>query len=165
MRKDAKSIMIAFAIIVVSLALMSCGGNLTGGTATFSGAGTATHQSFDDVYGIIENNIDAFSPREVVRLRAAGETLDMVADLPELIPLYKKARIAYIVANDIIMSEIDEFKKADQLTLYAFQETCTRFDTAIVKALNSGNEDNPQLVKDIVVFLTLVGKIALPLML
>ena len=167
-------------IAIITMGLTACGGMLKG-AATISGTGTEVYQSFDNVYEIIEDNIDAFSPRDVVRLRAAGQVLvdvkgkvcrmliergtalQMVADLPDLIPLYERARIAYIVANNIVMSEIDEFDRADQMTLFAFQETCLRFDAAIVGALNSGGEGNAQLVKDIMGFLFMVGKIVIPL--
>lgn len=177
-----KKIIAIFATIVICLSSAYCGGKLIKGAATIAGAGTATYQSFDDVYEIIEDNIDAFSPRDVIRLRSAGETLasvkaevyamvaqrgsalNMVADLPELVPLYEKARIAYIVANNIIMSEIDEFSRQDQLTLFAFQDTCIRLDVAVTDAMNAGGEGNAQLVKDIVGFVILVGKIVLPLL-
>ena len=58
---------------------------------------------------------------------------------------------------------VAEFDRADQMTLFAFQETCLRFDAAIVGALNSGGEGNAQLVKDIMGFLFMVGKIVIPL--
>jgi hypothetical protein len=170
-----------FMSLALCFLVTSCGGKLIKGAATIAGSGTVIYQSFDNVYGIIEDNIDAFSPRDVVRLRSAGETLasakaevyalvaergtalEMVADLPELIPLFEKAKIAYIEANIIVIAQIDEFERADQMTLFAFQNACIRFDSAIVDALNSGGASNAQLVKDIVGFVILVGKIALPL--
>jgi hypothetical protein len=93
------------------------------------------------VYGIIESNIDIFSPEEVARLSVAGETLqgvrvnlcilmaekgtahDMVSDLFDLIPLYEKAKVAYVMASTIIMPKIDEFEGVDRITLLAFQDT------------------------------------------
>ena len=180
MKRNIGSIKILM-IMIASLALISCGGKLIKGAAVISGAGTTAYQGFDNVYSIIEGNIDAFSPRDVMRLKAAGETLrsvkeevhngmvkrgsalDMVNDLADLIPLYEKARIAYLTANNIVVAEIDEFDRADQMTLYAFQETCVRLDTAITDAINSGGTENAQLVKDIIGFVILVGKIAIPL--
>jgi hypothetical protein len=150
--------------------------------ATIAGAGTVTHQSFDNVYDIIQNNIDAFSPRDVVRLRSAGVTLvnvkssvdalvkekgsaiEVVSGLADLIPLYEQGKIAYVTVDDIVMSQIDEFDRQDQMTLYAFQDNCQRLDAAITDALNSGGAENAQLARDILGFVILVGKVVLPLL-
>jgi hypothetical protein len=150
--------------------------------ATIAGAGTVAHQSFDGVRDIVQDNIDAFSPRDVVRLQSAcvvlmdvkagvdavveerGDALSAVSYLADLIPLYERGRIAYMIADDIVMSQIDEFSRQDQLTLYAFQGSCQRLDGAITEALNSGGVENAQLVRDILGFVILVGKIVLPLL-
>ena len=169
-------------IMIFGLLMTACGGvkNATSIVET----GTSTYQSFDDVYEIIEDNISAFSPRDVARLKVAGEIitsikveiyaqvikrgslLKMVADLPDLIPLYERARAAYLMASNIVMDEIDEFDRVDQITLYAFQDTCARLDATITNAINSAAEENArnaQLVRDIISFVVLVGKIAVPL--
>ena len=92
--------------MMLCFTLISCGGKVIKGAATITGAGTTAYQSFDNVYDIIKDNVNAFSPRDVVRLKAAGKTLadvkgeiyrmliergsalEMVRDLPDLIPLY-----------------------------------------------------------------------------
>lgn len=180
MKKLATLIIVA----IMGVVLINCGGKLIKGASTISGAGTTAYQSFDDVHGIIKDNISAFSPRDVVRLRAAseilsnakaevyvlmierGSALEMANDLPDLIPLYEKARTAFVTASNIVMDEIDEFDREDQIILYSFQNTCSELNVAITEALNSIAEEraqNVQLVRDIMTFVILVGKIAIPL--
>jgi hypothetical protein len=177
-------IFITLLSLAVVFAVTACGGKAYKGAATISGSGVVAYQTFNDVYGIIEDNIDAFSPRDVTRLRAAGETLqcvkvdvyllmvergsalELVKDLPELIFLYEKAKASYILASGVIMSEIDEFGLSDQVTLYTFQDTCRTFDSAIEDALNNAyleDAERKKLVRDIVGFVLLVGKSAIPL--
>lgn len=176
-------VVLATVLMLASLTVILCvTTNCTGAknAAIVASTGTIAYQSFGDVYEIIQDNLSAFSPRDVARLREAGKTLtivkaevsalalsrgsalEMVADLPELIPLYEKARNAYIQANGIVMGQIDEFSVEDQLTLYAFRGTCIRLDTAILESQGAASE-NAQLVRDIVGFVLLVGKIVLPL--
>jgi hypothetical protein len=171
-------------IVGFSLCLASCTGATFKGAATISGSGVVAYQTFDGVYEIIESNIDIFSPEDVVRLRVAGEALQgvrvnlciimadegtahsMVNDLFSLIPLYEKAKNAYVIASTIIMPKIDEFEGVDRITLLAFQDTCIQFDTAITMALddmNAGDVERAQTVRNITSFIFLVGKIAVPL--
>jgi uncharacterized protein YceK len=175
-----KKAFILFVTLIMCAVMTGCGG--VKNAATIAGAGTATYQSFNTVYDIVKNNSDAFSPRDWERLHDAGNALtevkaevyaiaaqrgsalNMVADLPELIPLYEKARHNYIIANNIVMSELDEFCKGDQVVLCAFQSECLRFDAAIVDALNAGGTGNAQTVRDILAFVILVGKFAIPLL-
>ena len=170
--------------LTLCLTLACCGNATFKGAATISGTGVVAYQTFDDAYSIIEGNVDIFSPEDVVRLHVAGETLQgvrvnlcilmaergtahsMVSDLFGLIPLYEKAKNAYVIASTIIMSRIDEFEGVDQMTLLAFQETCTKLDLAITVALDDmsiRDAERAQTVRDITEFIFLVGKIAVPL--
>ena len=170
--------------LTLCLTLACCGNAIFKGAATISGAGMVAYQTFDGVHEIIENNIDIFSPEEVMRLCAAGETLQgvrvdlsilraekgtthsMVSDLIDLIPLFEKAKSAYVIASTIIMPKIDEFEGVDQMTLLAFHDICIQFDAAITIALNDMNArdlERAQTVRDITSFIFLVGKIAIPL--
>ena len=166
------------------LTLACCGNATFKGAATISGTGVVAYQTFDDVYRIIESNVDIFSPEDAVRLHAAGEILQgvrvnlciimadkgtahsMVSDLFDLIPLYEKAKNAYVIASTIIMPRIDEFERVDQIALLAFQETCTKLDFAIIVALDDmsiRDAERAQAVRDITEFIFLVGKIVVPL--
>lgn len=167
--------------IILCLIFIGCGNKPINEAAAISSTGITAYQSFDDVYHIIGGNVDTFSPKDAGRLRSAGKillgvkvelytimiekstALDMVTDLPDLIPLYERAKGAYITANNIIMSRIDEFDREDQITLYAFQETCMVFDVAIMDAIKFNTDKKIQMVKDILVFVVLVSKIAAPL--
>jgi len=164
------------AIIVL---LAGCGG--VKNAATIAGAGTVTYQSYDEVQEVIASNLDIFSPREIVRLRSAaltiselkaeiqelvaekGSAVEVVTNLSDIMPLYKKAKVAYVVADKIITARIDEFDTQDQMVLYTFQESCRRMDTAINESLAGGAGNNAQTVKDVISFVLLVGKIVLPL--
>jgi hypothetical protein len=95
-----------------------------------------------------------------------GDVAELVMDLPKLLPLYYKAREAYLVAHDIIMSRIDEFSTIERGILMRYSDNCARLDAAIQEAAISENgTDNIQLVRDILVFVFLVGKVVLPMLL
>jgi hypothetical protein len=177
--------LITFITCTALCLILTCCGNATfKGAATISGSGVVAYQTFDGVYEIIESNIDIFSPEDVVRLRVAGEALQgvrvnlciimadegtahsMVNDLFSLIPLYEKAKNAYVIASTIIIPKIDEFEGVDQAILLAFQGTCMKLDLAITIALDDMSirgVERAQTVRDITGFIFLVGKIALPL--
>lgn len=147
-------------------------------------AGTTAYTDYDVVVGIIEENLDIFSPRELVQLKRAndrlltvrtkintllskkhGEVVELVTELPTLLPLYSEAKEAYLIAYNIIMSRIDEFSRQEQIILYNYQATCERLDNTITESLTSEDgTDNTQMVKDIVSFVLLVGKVILPLL-
>lgn len=172
---------VALVVVLCMISCMAGCGKTIKNAATIAGAGTVTYQTFDSVGDIIRNNTDVFSPREIVRLRSAGETLTevkaridsmiaehgdalgVVSSLSDLIPLYKQAKIAYGVADKIVMDRIDEFNPQEQMILYTFQESCKRLDGAITEAINCGGVDNAQTVKDILSFALLVGKVIVPL--
>lgn len=143
-------------------------------------AGTAAYMGHDGVVDIIRNNLDVFSPRDLVQLRQANEQMvdvkeqidalvdkkgapaELVMDLPKLIPLYEEARMSYIVAHTIIMSRIDEFNRQEQMVLYAYEATCARLDVAITESITK--DGNTQTVKDILQFSLMVGKFLIPLL-
>lgn len=145
--------------------------------------GTTAYIEHDIVVEIIRMNLDIFSPRELSRLTKAndricvvkneikvirekrgGDVSRLVTDLPRLLPLYSEAKEAYLVAHGIVMNRIDEFSVIDRRALMSYSDTCTRLDIAIQEAMiSSDGTDNTQLVKDIMTFAFLVGKIVLPM--
>lgn len=170
---------LAVVVVVMCISLMGC--EKIKNVPIITGAGTTAYMGHDGVVDIVGNNVDAFSPRELIQLREAnaqiikskakidalvakkGSPAELVMDLPSIIPLYQKAKMAYIVAHDIIMDNIDEFSRQEQMILYSYESTCSRLDKAISEALmdDTGNADT---IRDILSFTLLVGKIILPLL-
>lgn len=148
-------------------------------------SGTTAYVGYDAVVEIIEMNLDIFSIRELnqltkvndricvvkgkidfMREKRGDDTAVLVMDLPKLLPLYDEAKEAYLVAHGIIMNRIGEFSIADRSVLMNYSDTCARLDAAIQKAVTSSDgTNNAQLVKDILAFVLLVGKIVLPMLL
>jgi hypothetical protein len=147
--------------------------------------GTTTYLGHDDIVEIIMANLDIFSQRELTQLSKANDRLcvakaklddkheyhkgdigKLVMDLSALVPLYEEAKDSYLVAHKIIMNRIDEFSVADRGILLSYSDTCLRLDIAIQESLTSEDgTNNGQLVKDIMSFVLLVGKIILPMLL
>lgn len=178
-----KSILCFICSLFLCLSVVGCGNTLKN-VPVIAATGTTAYVDHDVVVKVIEENLDIFSPREVIQLERANDRLivvktkvdairvkkndnvaEMVMDLPKLVPLYTEAKEAYIVAHSIIMSRIEEFVKQDQMILYNYEATCERLDVAITAAITSEDgTDNSQLVSDILSFVFLVGKIVLPLL-
>lgn len=145
---------------------------------TIAGTGTVVYGSFDDVYQIIENNMDIFSVRDIVKLKevslemlAVKEKLDVIIanesgamgvaqNIHDLMPLYNRAAVSYAIAESVIMPRIGEFSKADQVTLVGFDTTCKKLNASIVDA-TEGTENT----KEIIDFIFFVGKVVIPLVL
>lgn len=147
-------------------------------------AGTTAYIGHDAVVEVVMMNLDIFSSRELKqltivndRIRIVKDKVDrirkqkdddvakLVMDLPKLLPLYDEAKEAYLVAHGIIMNRINEFSVADRWVLTSYADTCARLDVAIQEAVTSEDgTNNAQLVRDIVTFIFLVGKIVLPML-
>lgn len=169
--------------LFLCLSVAGCGNTLKN-VPVIAATGTTVYVGHSAVVNVIKENLDLFSPREMVQLERANDRLvivkakvdainnekngnvaELVMELPKLVPLYTEAKEAYLVAHGIILGRIDEFQREDQLVLYNYEATCERLDTAIHDALMSADgTDNAQLVSDIVSFILLVGKIVLPLL-
>jgi hypothetical protein len=152
---------------------------------TIIATGTMAYVGHEPIVEVIIINLDVFNASELEQLtkvnnrmcavknkvnimwqKKDGDVAELVMDLPKLLPLYYKAREAYLVAHDIIMSRIDEFSTIERGILMRYSDNCARLDAAIQEAAISENgTDNIQLVRDILVFVFLVGKVVLPMLL
>ena len=171
-------------ICVLFLFISGCTSVIHNAPAVVS-TGTVVYAGHDAVVDVIRKNIDAFSPREVARLKVANgklcavkESIDaivnkhdgnvgsLVMELPSLIPLYEEAKLGYIEARTIIEYRMHEFSAADQAVFAKYNASCIKLDSSITKELESNDgTDNTELVKDIVTFAIFVGKIVIPLLL
>ena len=147
--------------------------------------GTGAYMGHEVVVAVISENLDIFSLKELLQLSKAndrlcavkgrldaikeqhsGDVAKLVMDLPVLIPLYEEAKSAYLDAYGIIMNRIDEFSVADRGVLMSYSATCSRLDVAIEEAItNEDGTNNGQLVKDIMSFALLIGKVIVPMLL
>ena len=171
-------------ICVLFLFISGCTNAIHNAPAIVSN-GTVVYAGHDAVVEVITKNIDAFSPREVARLRSANNKLlvakasidsivnkhdgnvgSLIMELPALIPLYEEAKLAYIEARTIVEYRMCEFSASDQAIFEKYNNACLKLDSSITKALESNDgTDNAELVKNIVTFAIFVGKIVIPLIL
>lgn len=178
-----KRFILAF-ICILCFSISGCM-NTIKNVPVITAAGTTAYIGHDSVVEVILMNLDIFSPRELKQLTAVNDRIcvvkskvdkirekkdddvaKLVMDLPKLLPLYDEAKEAYLVAHGIIMNRIDEFSIADRGILMSYSDTCARLDFAIQEAVtNEDGTNNAQLVKDIMSFVFLVGKIVLPMLL
>lgn len=177
-----KKFILAF-ICVLCFSVSGCM-NTVKNVPIIGATGTTAYLGHDAVVGVIMANLDIFSSRELKQLTSVndricavkdkidkmreqrdGDVAKLVMDLPELLPLYDEAKEAYLVAHGIIMNRIDEFSIADRGVLMSYSDTCARLDVAIQEAVTSEDgTSNAQLVKDILGFVFLVGKVVLPML-
>jgi hypothetical protein len=183
MEKVMKKVILAF-ICVLCFFVSGCA-NTVKNVPTIATTGTVAYVGHEPVVEVIITNLDIFSVRELEQLtkvnnricvvkdrvnvmwqKKDGDVAELVMDLPKLLHLYYEARGAYLVANDIIMSRIDEFSTVDRGILMRYSDNCVHLGAAIQEAVISEDEtNNNQLVRDILVFVFLVGKVVLPMLL
>lgn len=176
-----------FILALVCVLCFSVSGcmNTVKNVPVIAATGTTAYVGHDTIVEVIEMNLDVFSPRELRQLTQVNDRMcavkgkidfmrekrddditALVMDLPKLLPLYDEAKEAYLVAHGIIMNRINEFSVADRGVLMSYADTCNRLDVAIQEAvISEDGTNNAQLVRDILAFTLLVGKIVLPMLL
>lgn len=177
-----KKFILAF-ICVLCFSVSGCM-NTIKNVPTITATGTMAYVGHEPIVEVIIMNLDVFSFKELEQLtkvndrmcavkdrvnimlqKKDGDVAGLVIDLPKLLPLYYEARGAYLVANDIIMGRIVEFSTVDRGILMRYSDNCVRLDAAIQEAATSGGDNNnAQLVRDILIFVFLVGKVVLPML-
>jgi hypothetical protein len=170
-------------VCVLCFSVSSCM-NTIKNVPVIAATGTTAYIGHESVVEVVIANLDIFSSRELQQLTNVNDRIcivkdkidemrehrdddavKLVMDLPRLLPLYSEAKEAYLVAHGIIMNRIDEFSIADRGILMSYSNTCARLDFAIQEAVTSEDgTNNAQLVKDIMSFVFLVGKIVLPML-
>ena len=166
-------------VLIMCSFLLGCG-NVIKNVPTITATGTIAYQGHDNIVNIVQTNLDIFSPRELVQLKMANEQLisvkvqidaiiakkgspaKLAMCLPDLFPLFQQAQIAYISAHDIIFSKIDLFTRQEQMILYSYEANCSRLGKAVETSMSENNDS--QTTREILQFVVMVGKIAIPLL-
>jgi hypothetical protein len=172
-----------FLICVLCLiALVGCS-QMIKNVPAITGAGSSAYVGFDIVVEIISAHLCKYSDLEVAALETANKELilaklkienlaadkeslaELAMSLPELMPLYNSMKCSYMAAYTIVASRMDIYEPWEQLVLLNYDQTCSRLDQAITRAmLSHDGSNNEQIVRDILNFADLMAKIVIPLL-
>jgi hypothetical protein len=172
-----------FLICVLCFIVLAGCGQMTKNIPAITGAGSSAYVGFDVVVEIISAHLYRYSDLEIAALETANKELvlaklkierlaagknslaELAMNLPELMPLYNSMKGSYMVAYTIVASRMDMYSPSEQLVLLDYNETCSRLDQAIIRAmLSQDGSNNEQIVRDILNFAGLVAKIVIPLL-